>query len=139
VKGRACFSTSKIYNEKQQSIVYTGRYFVNHGVNIFNKKLYKQRKNNTFSQYLTKKCSFYLCENYFLPIFVESEYIFEIEIEEQIIPFEECEIDIKRELANELKKNSAVDINDNDISFSVVRDGSYVRIDCYAEVETGLI
>ena len=139
VKGKAYFSTSKIYNEKQQNVVYTGKYFVNHSVSMFNKNLYKQNKNNIFSQYLTKKCGFYLCENYFLPIFVESEYVFEIEIEEQIIPFEECEIDIKRELVDELKKNSNIDINESDISFSIVRDGSYVRIDCYAEIETELI
>lgn len=139
IEGKVYFSAGEIYNENQQVVTFTGRKFYNRKFKIFQKTLINDTKTNIFSQYLTKKCVFSLNKNLFIPIVCEEEIVYEVEIKNKIIGFKEKETEIKTRLKEQLKEQVGEMFDENKITFSVVRDGSYVRVDCYAEIEMSLI
>ena len=71
-----------------------------------------------------------------MPIVCEEEIVFEVEIKEEFVSFESQEEKIKNDLFLKLKnENLNIDFEQAKISYSVVRDGEFVRVDCYAEIE----
>ncbi len=138
-KGNVYFSSTKVYNKINQSKKFTGRYFVNKEYFIFNKSLFKRHNINHFSKYLTKKCDFYVMENYFLPIKCVSEYYFEYEIEEYVVEFEEVESELKKQLYDEVCGNIPNDTEIINVYYSVVEEGNLTRVDCFVEVNMSII
>ena len=139
IEGKVYFSVSEIYNEKQQIVKFTGRSFCNREFKILQKTIAKDMKTNNYSQYLTKNCIFSLNNNLFIPIICEEEIVYEVEIEDKIIPFLEKESEIKNRLFERLVELSGMALDEGRVSYSVVRDGSYVRVDCFVEIEMSLI
>ena len=137
--GKVYFSEYEIFNENQEIVTFTGRSFCNRDFKILQKSILKDIKTNTFSQYLTKKCVFSLNKNLFIPIICEEEIIYEVEIENKIILFKDNENEIKERLKNKLKQVVGDVFDEGKISYSIVRDGSYVRVDCFVEIEMSLI
>ena len=138
VKGKVYFVSTRIYNKKQEKIRYTGRFETMRQISLFNKILYKQRKNINYSKYLTKKCGFYLSNNYILPLFCEEYYFFEYEIETEIVEYQDVKEKLKIELYNDVLKKIPQNSNVDRISYSEVFDGDYTRLDCFVEVNIDL-
>lgn len=138
IKGKVYFSGYEIFNERRQKIKYTGNYFSNKTISLFAKNLYKQSKNNNYSQYLTKKCDFYINNNFFLPVVCSEEFVFEVEIFEEILDFKDYEEEIKERLFLSIKNDCGFDVEKSAVTYSVVREGDLVRVDCFVEVEVDL-
>lgn len=140
IEGKVYFSASEIYNENQQIVTFTGRRFYNRKFKLFQKTLINDTKTNIFSQYLSKKCVFSLNKNLFIPIICEEEIVYEVEIKNKIVPFLEKEDEIKMRLLDDVKRLAGDEFfRENNVTFSIVRDGSYVRVDCFFEIEMSLI
>lgn len=139
VRGNVYFSSSLIYNKYKQNIKYTGRFLVNKKLFIFNKLLFKRQNNIYFSKYLTKKCDFYIMENYLFPIKCESEYCFEYEVFEEIVEFEKVENELKNKLYDEVCSKIPSDGKILNTYYSVVKEGDLTRLDCFVEANLSLI
>lgn len=139
IYGNVYFSKSKIYNEIKQTKKFTGNYLVNKYYSLFNKNLFKSENINTFSNYLEKNCVFYITENCVLPIKCLSKYYFEYEIIEEIVGFEGVEEEIKNELYADVVSTIPTDAQILNSYYSVVKEGTLTRIDCFVEVNLSLI
>lgn len=139
VKGKVYFSSTKLYNLKQEKKIFTGKFLRLRNIFIFNKKLNKTRNNDVFSKYLTKKCDFYLTDKYFLPIKIESDYLFEYDIVEEYVSFENVEEDIKKEVYDAAMKNVPDKAEILNCTYSIVKEGDLVRIDCFIETIVDLV
>ena len=139
VKGKVYFYATKLYNQKQEKKVFSGNYLNYKNILIRNKKLNKTKNMATFSKYLTKKCVFYLTNNYIFPIKIESIYLFEYDVVEEYILFESVEEKIKKDLLEEARKEIPLDAVIIDYTYSVVADGDLVRIDCFIETIVDLV
>lgn len=139
IKGKVCFSEMKLFNERQEKVEFTGKVDKIKNIYFCNKNILKQQNDISFSKYLTKKCEFYICDNYFLPIKIEEILFFEYEIKEVILDFKEFEEQIKSELYNGVMNKIPDDVEIINKSYSVVREGDYVRVDCFVEAIVDLV
>lgn len=139
VQAKVYFTSSRIYNEKQTEINYTGRYIAEKEYYLKNKLLFKKTNSIEFSKYLVKKCDFYLMSNFFIPLSCREIRYYEIEVNEKIVPFENVESEIKNQLYLEAKTSIPENVEEGTITYSVVREGTYVRIDCFIETVIDLI
>lgn len=139
VFGKVYFSTTLIYNEDQEVFQETG--------NVFKTSKYKIAsiidiggdEICQFKNYKLEKQSCQIIKNLFIPI-VREDYLFkEVKIEKQIVPFSQVENEIKEKLKNNVYQKIPKGENVNNISYSVVSEKNYTRIDCFAEVEMSLI
>lgn len=137
--GRVYFSASKIYNQNQQKQLFTGRIFRVRNFSMFGKNLTNNQNVHCFSSFLAKKCSFYLWNNCFLPLVCDETIYYETEIVSQIIPFENVENEILNECYSNAVKNIPIDSSVLNVTYSVVTEGDFTRVDCFVEVETSLI
>lgn len=139
VKGKVYFTTSRLYNERQEKMIFSGNYQTSKNLFLFNKNLVKRQKRIDFTNYLTKKCVFYLCDNYLFPVKVETIYYFEYDMVEEIVKFETVEEQIKQELYDEAVSKIP---NGSEIcacTYSVVNEGELTRVDCYIETIVDLV
>ena len=139
IKGNVYFSASLLYNRCIQKMKYTGNFFVDKTFYLFNKKLFKKQNYKHFSNYLTKKCDFYIMENYLFPIKCESVYYFECDVINEIVEFETVENDLKQKLYDEVCLKIPKDANILNTYYSIVKEGDFTRLDCFIEVNVGLI
>lgn len=135
VFGKVYCTATIIYDENQEVAIKTGKSVVDKVYRINDLILFKHVKNKVFSKYLTKKCSFYICENYFLPIICEEVLYEEVEIEKKIIPFEDVKEKVKDNVHNEAMKKVKDDFEVLGETFSIVQEGRYTRVDCFIECE----
>ncbi len=139
VKGKVYFSSTFIYNEEQEVFVETG--------NVISQKVYNIASffdiNSTspvaFKNYKTEIIEQRVVKNLFLPI-IEKKYIYkEVEIKEKLVLFEEVEEKIKNDLKEEVLKKLPVGATYENITYSIVKENNYVRVDCFVETEIDLI
>ena len=135
VFGKVYFNSTILYNEKQEMIVKTGKYVLSK--KYFFRKLFtiNHTKQHTFLKYLTKKCVFYPFGNYFIPLACEEILFEEIEIQEEIVPFENVEEEIKNKAYNEALKQIEDVSKITNVSYSIVQEDSFSRVDCFVECE----
>ena len=138
VRGKVYFSDSILYNEVQQNKVYTGNFYSNKTISIFNKNLIKQQNISNYSNYLTKKCDFYLI-NAFIPIKCEEVFYFEYDIIEEVVKYDIVEDKIKEELLSGVRLKIPNDAEELAVNYSVVKEGNLVRVDCIVETVVDLI
>lgn len=139
VFAKVYFIGTAIYNQKQIEKQKTGNYEIFRDYSIFTKKFIKQPKKCRFAEYLVKKCDFYISDNYFLPILCEEFLFEEVRLVEKIIPFSSVENDIKKQ-AYELALNKIENSNEvKSVTYSIVEEGDYTRVDCYAECEIDIL
>lgn len=138
IVGKVYFSATKIYNENVQEIIYTGReYEVNDF--LFGDKIISFGKNNCdFTSFLTKKCSFFISKNLFLPLRLEKTKYIEIEIKNKIIPFSEVEEQIKKQAYEEAKKKISSDSEITNVTYSAITENGMTRVDCFIETKIKL-
>lgn len=139
VKGKVYFTSTKIYNENQEIIEYTGNYQTFREFSVFEKKLVKQQNICTFSKYMVKKCDFYPFDGYVIPLSCKLIYCYEYELKDKKIPFEDVESEIKLELYQKTLDKVPIGGVVNDYSYSIVKDGMYTRVDCFIEAIVSLI
>jgi similar to stage IV sporulation protein len=139
VEGKVYFVSTIIYNENQQKLVKTGNCFVSRNFKIFNKFEIKSNNFCTFSTFVTEKCSFYLYNNYFLPIICDETIYYETRLENEIVPFEKVEKNITMQAYDDALKKVPEKDKISNVSYSIVKDGAYTRVDCYIEAEMSLI
>lgn len=133
------FVETKIYNQKQIKKQKTGRSEIFNNYKICKINLNKMQKQCSFSEYLIEKCDFCLNDKFFIPITCEQIKFYEVELLEEIIPFEFVENDIKNELMNDVKRKIGEDKQINNVTYSVVSEGDFTRVDCYAECEIDIL
>ena len=139
IKAKVYFTATKIYNQNQQNIVYTGNSYKVKDFLICSKFWVYGKNYCKFSTFLVENCSFYVGKNLFLPILCKETIYREIYIEEKIIPFEAVEEDIKKQVFEEAKAKVKSDAEITNVTYSVVSEGDYTRIDCYIETLLDLI
>lgn len=138
IEGLVYVVATKIYSENVVSYRKTGKKHVLKNYKLFDKYIIKTKNMCKFSSYLIEKCDFYLTENYFLPIVCEEFVFYETVLEEKIVPFETVEKQIMNDVYNEALKmvKNVVDIKN--VSYSVVKEGGFARVDCFLEVNAVL-
>lgn len=139
IQAKVYFTGTKIYNEKQQEIIYTGNYFVDKSYSLLKKNLFKTSNKCNFSKYLVKNCGFYLMPNFFIPIYCREDIYYEIEINEKIVPFEEVEDSIKNEVYDIAAMQIPINSQKENVTYSVVKEENYTRVDCFIEVVLDLV
>ena len=134
VKGKVCFVATRIYNENQTVVEKTGKFKRVVNYKICKKYFYKTQKMINYSTYIKEKCDFYIFDNFLLPIVCEEIYCFETRFVDVVVPFEQVEEKIKKELLDEVCEKVDEDCVLSK-TFSIVCDGSYTRVDCFVEAE----
>lgn len=137
VKAKVYFSDYILFNERQIIEEFTGRECEFNRVLIFNKNLVECGLNHDFVSFKEENCVFWLSKNTFIPVsFVKTKYR-ETALKEVFVPFESQEEILKENLKNKvLNKLSSKDVFE--VTFSVVREDNFVRIDCSVECELDL-
>ena len=138
IEGKVYFVGSVLHSEKQQYYQKTGNNVTKTSLKIFNKNLTKQPKCLEFTNYLEEKCDF-LLTNLFLPIKKEVITFYETEIKEKIVLFEDVENEIKKQAFDSAISQLPAESQYQNVTYSVVRDGLFVKVDCYLEVVLSLI
>lgn len=139
VKGKVYFSSTKIYNQRKQNKVFSGKYTLLRNVNLFNINLIKSRNTCNYSKYLEKNCVFYLFDKYLIPIKINETYCFEYDILEEFVEFEKVETEIKKQLYDEVILKIPEKAEIENCTYSIVKEGDLVRIDCYVEAIVDLV
>ena len=133
------FSSTKIYNENQQEIIYTGNiletkdYFVCGKIKLFDKN------SCNFNNYLVEKCIFFVNKNLFLPILCEKTVYREIQINNKIVPFESVKDDIKNQVFEDAKTKLPYGTEIVNVTYSLVSERNFTRVDCFIETKINLI
>ncbi len=134
VEGKVYFVATQIYNENQQYAEKTGKSYKVRNLNFLNLFSVKGKNRCPFSNFIVEKCDFYVAPNYLLPLSVEEDVYYEVEMKSKTVPFEEVETEVLSAVYNEALKQ----IDDKDkitnVSYSVVKEGQYTRADCFIEV-----
>lgn len=138
IEGRVYFSATELYNENQVVEEKTGNVYNIKNYKIFNKYLIKQQNNCTFKNYLAKKCDFYISDKLFLPIICEEFLFYETELKDVVIPYTDVEEVILERAYKKALDNVESKTNKYEVSYSVVKEGSYTRVDCFLECEMSL-
>lgn len=129
---RTFFHENLVYSETQTTYQRTGKKQTINSLEIFNKKIGKEKECSfkLFESQTKKRFAFF---NLFLPFKTCSTTFFELEKQEQIIPFSDVEDELKQSLFEKTKAlvpSSAIQKN---TTFSVFRENDKVRLDCYVE------
>ena len=138
ISGKVYFVGSVLFNESQKYYEKTGRKTTKTDIVIFNKKLTKSKNNTIFTNYLEEKCDFQLTK-LFLPIKKRVTTYYETVVKEKVVLFDDVEDEIKKQAYQlAIKKIPEGQVVKN-VTYSIVRDGLLVKVDCYLEVEMSLI
>lgn len=138
VKGKVYFVGTQLYNERQIKIEKTGNIYCLKNYKLFNKYLSKQTNKCNFTSYLTQKCSFYISDKYFLPIICEEIIYYETVVKEEVVAFKSVENEIMEKAYLEALKKVDDEKDITNVTYSIVNDGEYTRVDCFIEVEISL-
>lgn len=133
VEGKVYFVSTIIYNENQQYLEKTGREYKVRNINFLNIFSIKGQNRCDFSSFVTEKCDFYVSKNYLFPISVTDEIYYEVEIKSKVVPFEEVETSITGKAYAEAIKKVPDPSKVENVTYSVVKEGSYTRVDCFVE------
>ena len=139
IKAKVYFTATKIYNQNQQKLIYTGNEYKVRDFLICSKFWIFGKNKCNFSNYLVENCSFYVGKNLFLPILCRENKYREVYIENKVIPFEVVEEEIKKELLLDAKSKITNNSEITNITYSIVNEGDYTRIDCYVETILDLV
>ena len=139
VTGKVYFSATKIYNENQQKMELTGNVFEIRDYLIFEKIIAKDRKICDFKVYNVEKCDFFINKNLFIPIKCEVTKYYETRIVDEVVPFSSVSEKVKSEAYIEAKSKILDESTISNVTYSVVSDGNYTRVDCFIEAIVSLI
>lgn len=139
VIGKVYFSDTLIYNEKQDVLVETGNVFETDSIKLSKFFELKKAKNCDYKNFKLEKYETNIIKNLFVPVIKERLVYRELKIEEKIVPFEDEEERIKNELKQKVISQLPDGADAENVTYSVVRDGTYVRVDCFVEVIISLI
>lgn len=139
VFGKVYFTATKIYNEKQQKISYTGKTFSIKDFLVMGKWEINSKAVCPFKKYEVINKSYYVSKNLFLPILCRERLYKEIEIGEIIVPFSDVEEKIKNEVFEQAKLKISDESAITNVTYSTVFEGGYTRVDCFVETLISLI
>lgn len=139
VEGKVYFVSTLIYNEVQQFTEKTGNKCTMQNINFCNIFSIKGRNNCNFTSYIAEKCDFYVSKNYLFPIKIEVVTFYEVTIKEKIVPFEEVETSVTGKAYSEAIKKVPDPSKITNVTYSVVKEGQYTRVDCFVETIISLI
>lgn len=138
IEGKVYFSSGTIYNQNQQVLVPTGREMKVRNIKFFKFFTLKSNKSCEFTTFSSTKCDFYLTKNYLFPFVVEEITYSELVPQNKVVPFSEVESKVlgqAYDLTIALVKHKDRISN---VTYSVVNEGNYTRVDCFIEVEMSL-
>lgn len=139
IYGKVIFEDYLIYNENQTIQEKTGNYFEDYSISLFGFDLIKTQNCNDFDLKTTQICKMLISRNLFIPICYNKMFAYENKIVDVIVPFENKEIELKEELKNKILSKIENREDVRSISFSVVSENGYTRLDCFIECELKLI
>lgn len=132
VMAKVYFGDYILYNENQTVKEFTGKEIECFSVSLFNKSLYKSALNNDFASFEEENCVFWLSKNTLIPVlYIKTKYK-ETILKDVFVPFDEQEEILKENLKRSVMEK-AFGFDVKDITFSVVREENFVRVDCSCE------
>lgn len=139
VLGKVYFTATKIYNEKQQKISYTGKTFKIKEFLVASKWNIYSKAVCPFKKYEVENREYFVTKNLFLPILCHERVYKEIEIGNIIVPFEDVQEKIKVETLTQAKSKIEDEKTITNVTYSIVTDGGFTRVDCFVETIINLI
>ncbi len=139
IEGKVYFVSTIIYNENRQYTEKTGNSYRVRNINFCNLFKINGKNKCPFQSFVLEKSNTFITENYLLPVYVEEETYYEVEIKNKIIPFEEVESQITNSAYEDAIKKVPDKEKITNVTYSVVKEGSYTRVDCFIEAEITLI
>lgn len=138
IQGKVYFIGSLLFNENQKEYQKTGQKITKSYLMVFNKYLTKSKRITEFSSYFEEKCDFFI-NNSFLPIKKQVVTYYETVVVDKFVSFSEVEEDIKKQAYSNAKEKLPSGVVEDNVTYSIVRDGNYVKVDCYLEKTMSLI
>lgn len=139
IEGKVYFVSTIIYNENKQELRKTGKVYSISNINFCNIFSIKSKNLCPFSNFLVEKCDFYLTENFLIPIKIEKLNFYEVEVFDKVIPFSEVESSVLDDAYNQAFLTVPNKDSITNVTYSVVSEGFYTRVDCYIETNISLI
>ena len=138
IVGKVFFNSSRIFNENQKVLTETGNIFIDKKLRFYD--LFDLSKENdcNFVNFKVEKHTNAIFKNLFIPIYQDVFLYKELALEEKFIPFSDVEQSIKEELKIETMKQVPKGAKINNTTYSVTREGTMLRIDCFVETEINL-
>lgn len=133
ITAKVYFTATQIYNQNRQKIIYTGNEYKVKDFCIASNFWIYGKNNCNFTTFLVEEKNYYVGKNLFLPILCKETIFKEIEIQEEIVPFESVEEEVKSSLYEEAKTKINSESEITNVTYSIVNEGDYTRIDCYIE------
>ena len=137
--GKVYFSSTMIFNEKQYVVEETGNVFETYSYGFGDVFIYKNAENCTFQNYNLEETKEVLIKNLFIPVICKKYVYKEVVIKEKIIKFESVEENLKEKLKKETLEKLPEGAIAGKVTYSIVKENNYVRIDCFIETEISLL
>ncbi len=136
--GKVYFSATKIYSQVREEFVPTGEEILVKTIDFAGVFEISKPRGCAFENYEIEKVARPVFKNLFIPI-NEVCYVFkEVKTQKRIVPFKEVESEIRESLKCEAISKLPEGADVKDVTYSVVAEGDYTRIDCFVETEIGL-
>lgn len=128
---RTFYHEATIYEENQITYQRTGKKVTKNGMSLFGHDAVSSECG--YSLYETEVSSRYVFYNLFLPLKVVSVTYWELEKQENTIPFSQKEQEIKDNLKQTTRELLPSNAEEKNATFTTFSEGSRTRIDCYIE------
>lgn len=129
---RTFYHETMVYCENTITYKKTGRKYTVNNIEIFGLKL-KSRKKQPFTLYEAKTTKRYVFYNLFLPFLSTSTTYDELKKEENIVPFENVENNLKQKLYSQTKALLPPNVKEKNTTFATFKENDKTRLDCYIE------
>ncbi len=134
ITARVWHYATEIFDQNQAHLVRTGNTQTFTSLEIMGATLYGGGT-TSFALYQTEEQVNYVCKNTFLPIICRTTTYYEVELQSTFVDFES----VKDQVLSSAKARALSDIQDVssilECNYSIVKEGSLVRVDCYVTVE----
>ncbi len=133
IEGKVYYNASIIYNENQQYLERTGNKYVVRNIVLFNKLKLNHGKKPIFNNFETEICDFYLYDQYLVPIKIQEITYYEMSVKERIVPFKDVEDKILNDAYNDALRKVEDITKISNVTYSIVTEENYTRVDCFIE------
>ncbi len=133
IEGKVYFVSTIIYNENQQYTERTGNTYKLKNINFCNWFKINGQNKCGFASFEVEKVKKYVATNLVFPIAIEEEIYYEVQIKTKVVPFETVESSVTNSAYNEALKLVPNKDNISNVTYSVVKEGPYTRVDCFIE------
>lgn len=131
-KIRTFYHENLIYSENKTRYVKTGKTKSVNSIELFGFCI-NSNKQCGFEIYQTESSSRYAFFNLFLPLKVKTSKYYELRKQEELIPFEKVENDLKKKLYTQTKLLIHKNAEEKNVTYATFKENDKTRLDCYIE------